>query len=292
MHEGASRMHLPAAEFCTAFKPADLGPSEGRHHAPPILSRTVLLDQQGAVVAADTSWFDLAAKTGDPLHTISLGRNYLQACREAARTSDSARAALFGITTVLKGEKPSFTMDYRCGSDSAVYFFRMNVMPFAFQNARAAITHVEISDLHSSDTKRVRQFARALIKAQEEERKKISQEIHDDFGSRIALIGFSLRQAIKQSPKKSRAPITELQNILANVIELSSGLRDISHSLYPPSLRYIGIDAALKTLAETFEQTHRIKVQVTVPKEMSRLPDEVELCIFRISQECLHNTVK
>jgi signal transduction histidine kinase len=69
-------------------------------------------------------------------------------------------------------------------------------------------------------------------------------------------------------------------------------MRNLSHHLYPPLLRYAGIVPALKTLATDFEKTPRFKVDLVLPQEPLTLPNVVQLCIFRIAQECLQNTVK
>src|SRR5262249_7028367 len=73
----------------------------------------------------------------------------------------------------------------------------------------------------------------------------------------------------------------------------STSLRDLSHGLHPAPLRYLGIPAALKSLCDGFEDTCGIQVElVVVCPDMPRLPNEVELCIFRITQECLQNAAK
>jgi two-component system sensor histidine kinase UhpB len=172
----------------------------------------------------------------------------------------------------------------------------MSVTPISYGDARAAIAHTDITDLQLSkekDFQRLQQLARRLINAQEEERQRISREIHDDLGNRIALMSLSVRQIMKQSSAQDPGSSSrELNKVLDGITELSTALRELSHYLHPAPLRCLGVRGALKALQAGFKKTHGIEMELVVPPEMPRLPDDVELCIFRITQECLHNVVK
>ena len=65
-----------------------------------------------------------------------------------------------------------------------------------------------------------------------------------------------------------------------------------AHCLHPPLLKHAGICAALKGLCEEFEKAQGVQMKVVIPAELPSLPDDVRLCIFRVSQECLHNIAK
>ena len=75
-------------------------------------------------------------------------------------------------------------------------------------------------------------------------------------------------------------------------MDLSDALRCISHHLHPPALKYVGICAALKSLCDDFAKTNNIKIDVLLPVASTHILVEVELCIFRLSQECLQNIAK
>jgi signal transduction histidine kinase len=254
-----------------------------------------LIDSGGNVVAVNREWITLAEETGTSWNRIGPGVNYLEVCRQASRSSVTSRKALAGIQAVLKEKTPSFFMDYSCDTPLGPAYFRMSVTPIMYKNARVAITHTDITDLQLSkekDFKRLKQFARRLINAQEEERQRISREIHDDIGNRIALMSLSLRQVMKQSSERLGFSVHDLDPVLDGITELASTLRNLSHSLHPAPLRCLGIRAALKSLRDGFEKKYGIEMDVVLPREMPRLPDEVELCIFRITQECLQNVGK
>ena len=257
-------------------------------------SRTALIDSDGNIVAVNNDWMALSKEAGAAWNRVGPGVNYLEVCRQAGVCATS-RKALAGIEEVLKGKIPSFAMDYSCQTSSGLGHFRMNVAPIVCGQARAAISHTDVTDLRVSkeeDLRRLREFARRLINAQEEERQRISREMHDDLGHRIALMSFSVRQILQQYPKNAALSIRDLNKVLDGINDFSAALRNLSHNLYPPSLRYLGLRAALKSVGKEFEETYGIHTDVVVPAEAPRLPAEMELCVFRILQESLQNIAK
>jgi signal transduction histidine kinase len=260
-----------------------------------VARRMALIDAYGTIVAVDNEWMTLAKKTGALLHRVGPGANYLEVCRQASSLSDTSRRALIGIQAVLNRETTVFALDYACQMPSGLAFFRMSVAPIAYFNARAAVVHTEITDLQFSKergSRRHQQFAQRLMNAHEAERQRLSQEMHDDLGNRVALINFAVRRAIRENPEDLASGRNELNKILAAVTDLSTALHEFSHRLYPPSLQYAGIRAALKSVQEEFEKIDRIKVDIAVPSALPWLPDEVQLCLFRVSQEGLQNIAK
>ena len=154
--------------------------------------------------------------------------------------------------------------------------------------------NTEVTALQRSNEKNVtllQQFALRLINAQEEERHRIAQEMHDDIGNRIALIAMSLRQITNESPDNFSSSRHKLNEIFDQITDLSTTLRDLSHGLHPPLLRHAGIKAALKSLQEKFVKARNIQMDLVVG-ELPRLPAEVALCIFRITQESLQNVAR
>jgi signal transduction histidine kinase len=257
--------------------------------------RIALIDPDGYIVGVNNKWLALAEQAGATLDRVGIGANYLDVCRQASSSCPDAREAFSGIRSVLKGKLQSFTMDYSCELRSGLRYFRMGVTPIRCEGPRFVIAHTDITELRLSkekSLKRLQKFARCLINAQEEERERIAREIHDDLGNRIALLSFSVRRIMNHRSRHSGPRIDALNQIIDNITDLSNALRNLSHCLHPPLLKHAGICAALKALCEEFEKTQGIQIDVVVPAELPSLPDEVGLCIFRVSQECLHNIAK
>jgi signal transduction histidine kinase len=257
--------------------------------------RSALINSQGDIVAVDTGWKSLAESTRADWKRIGPGANYLDVCRNACAVYNDAASAFRGVKAVLAGRIPAFSMNYRCHTPSGWSSFRMTVTRIDHGEARACVSHIDVTALALSNdrnTNLTEQFARRAIHAQEEERKRISQKIHDDLGNRIALLALSARQITKENRENPDSISRERKQFFDQITDFANALRDLSHSLHPPLLRYVGIKGALTTLRETFHKLHGIRVNLFMPVELPRLSEELALCIFRIAQESLQNVAK
>ena len=77
--------------------------------------------------------------------------------------------------------------------------------------------------------------------------------------------------------------------MLSLVDQVSREIRTISHLLHPPLLDVAGLASALRWYVDGFSERSHIKVDLEIPDDFGRLPDELEIAIFRIVQECLTN---
>ena len=73
------------------------------------------------------------------------------------------------------------------------------------------------------------------------------------------------------------------------VEQVSSEIRTISHLLHPPLLEVAGLASALRWYVDGFSERSKIKVDLEIPSDFGRLPNDTELAVFRIIQECLTN---
>lgn len=105
-----------------------------------------VLDAQGTIVRVNEAWRRFAADNGDPdLRHSGPGHNYLSACASAALTDPDARRAHDGVTAVLRGNLPRFTMQYPCDSNGQRLWFLMHAAPVAHAGGGAVVSHIEIT---------------------------------------------------------------------------------------------------------------------------------------------------
>jgi signal transduction histidine kinase len=139
----------------------------------------------------------------------------------------------------------------------------------------------------------VRQYAHKALLSQEEERQRLSHELHD--GTVQDLVGLVqrvelLRSELDRNPDQARRRLDELQSLVEQTL---SDVRRISNALRPPILEDLGLPVALQSLCSDLEkQVPAIQCIFTVTGEKHRLPPEVELAIFRVVQEALVNIRK
>ena len=128
-----------------------------------------------------------------------------------------------------------------------------------------------------------------LLRSQDEERRKIARELHDSVGQILAALSMNLGTLNSQAHKLDSHGATALLENAQLVEQASDEIRTLSHLLHPPLLEIAGLTSALRWYVDGFSERSKIKVHLEVPPDMDRLPDDTELAIFRIVQECLTN---
>ena len=139
----------------------------------------------------------------------------------------------------------------------------------------------------------LRALAGRLINAEEQERKRISRELHDDLNQKIALLSFDTSGLLAMPFSSEDDAIREqLFNLQRRIVELSQHVREISHRLHPSILEDLGLTAALNQLCEDFSAREGIQVLFTSEAVPRAIPAEVAACLYRVAQEALHNVLK
>jgi PAS domain S-box-containing protein len=148
-------------------------------------------------------------------------------------------------------------------------------------------TGVLVTDLTSR--KEQVDLASRFQRMQDDERKRIARELHDSVGQLLAAIGMNIGVVQAQSHKLDSAGARAISENAMLVEEVSREIRTISHLLHPPLLDVAGLVSALRWYVDGFSERSKIKVDLDIPSDFGRLPDEIEIAIFRIVQECLTN---
>jgi signal transduction histidine kinase len=128
-----------------------------------------------------------------------------------------------------------------------------------------------------------------LMQLQDEERRRISRELHDSSGQALAALSMCLSMVEREADKLSERAGRNLSDATRLVRELSQEVRTMSHLLHPPLLDEAGLESALHWFVEGFAQRSGIKVDLELAPELGRLSKEMEIAIFRIVQESLAN---
>ena len=161
----------------------------------------------------------------------------------------------------------------------------------------SVVTFQDITDLRLAQEELLRQsndvihdLAGKLITAQEEERRRIARDLHDDVAQRIALLSNKM-QILYQSLPTGNSAAEEFSDILKEIEQASENVRLISHQLHSSKL-ILGLPRALAGYCREFSQQRGIKVEFTHKGSMDPLPEPVPLVMFRVLQEALHNVAR
>jgi signal transduction histidine kinase len=140
--------------------------------------------------------------------------------------------------------------------------------------------------------KELRRLSTRLLSAQEEERRKISRELHDELGQSLTLVKYQLRSVEKQLREDQGVLREECGNILRYLNTVIENVRRLSRDLCPFILEDLGLTQALRWLAGNVERNHEIKVVLELPELDGLFSRNAQTGIYRILQEALTNIVK
>jgi PAS domain S-box-containing protein len=128
-----------------------------------------------------------------------------------------------------------------------------------------------------------------LLRQQDAERRRIARELHDGIGQLMVAIGMNVAQVMGERQNLSPTVAKCVAENSSLVQQAASEIRTVSYLLHPPLLDEVGLQAALKMYVEGFAERSRIDISLELDSSIGRLPEDYELSLFRIAQECLTN---
>ena len=130
-----------------------------------------------------------------------------------------------------------------------------------------------------------------LIAAQEEERRRVARELHDDLNQRLAILSLELEQ-LGQRIRKPNGLHGTVKRLQTQAQEIAAEIHRLSYKLHPSKLDHVGLEAAVKTLCAEFTKSGKLKVDFNQTGFPAALDRDVTLCVYRIAQEGLRNCIK
>ncbi len=158
-----------------------------------------------------------------------------------------------------------------------------NGQPRAFQHIARDVTEEKRLE------ENMRFYLEQVTRAQEEERKRIARELHDDTAQELVAVSRQLESFASSSGRLSRHQLEVLDETQGQVDKILEGVRRFSQDLRPSVLDDLGLLPALQWLTSDVEAHFGIDVGIAVEGPERRFSPEVELLLFRITQEALRN---
>lgn len=131
-----------------------------------------------------------------------------------------------------------------------------------------------------------RSFTARLLKAQDDERRRIGRELHDSVGQYLVALKMNLGRLHTKLGAKADHEIGEAERMLEEAL---TEVRTVSHLLHPPNLELLGLRSSLLWYVDGFQKRSNIKTSTDIPESLPRLTPEAETALFRVAQECLTN---
>lgn len=178
----------------------------------------------------------------------------------------------------------------RAGTDKILWAFGNAVPQFdANGNVIRVITSfADVTEMKNAE-RAIHRLSTQLLRLQDEERRRLGRELHDGLAQTVLAINLSLAQVRQSLPAGEQPTIRALEKARALTQQMSREIRTLSYLLHPPLLDDLGLVSALREYAQGFTERSGIETHVYLLSDFGRLPQTVELALFRMVQESLAN---
>ena len=205
--------------------------------------------------------------------------------------------ALIAIVSTVEGKGPFVATYSQHVVLSMQLFLAVISVPMLFVAILIEERHAIEEDLRDSravlkeNCEHVHDLAGKLLHAQEDERRRIARELHDDIGQRLSLLTVAMDELGQKLPPGSEKERVLTQSLLREIHGLANDIRELSHQLHSATLQYVGLEAALKSLCQTIERQKHVAIEFH-SDHIDGLPEEMGLSLFRVAQEALNNAIR
>jgi PAS domain S-box-containing protein len=197
------------------------------------------------------------------------------------------------IGRLRKGERVDHFETVRKRKDGGLVSISLTISPVKDDLGRvigASKVARDITERKEADEARKdADVAAKLLQVQDVERRRIARELHDGVGQLLAGIGMNVSQVLKEKERLSDVAARCVAENMSLINQATSEIRTVSYLLHPPLLDDVGLSSALAGFVEGFSERSKVSVTLQVAPDLGRLPQEQELTLFRVVQECLIN---
>jgi PAS domain S-box-containing protein len=158
------------------------------------------------------------------------------------------------------------------------------------KEAEAALRESE--DALRKSYARIEDLAGRLIAAQEEERRHIARELHDDLNQQVAALAIGISRIKRQFPNAEAAILEQIVRLREKTDSLSERIRQVSHELHSSILQHAGLRAAMNSFCAEFSDREGIAVTLDIQGGVETVQPDAALCLYRVAQESLRNIAR
>jgi len=187
----------------------------------------------------------------------------------------------------------SFNMEYRLLRHDGVYRWVFDHAVARYGPGGSFVGHIgscmDITERKGAE-EALRRFPRELLNAQEVERQRIAQELHDDLGQRLVALGIGLNSLSQQSVMNSNVR-NGIETLRQQATDIITAIASLSRELRPVTLQVLGLAAALRSLCEEVTDPGGVNVVFTQHDELPDIPWTTAISLYRVAQEAVRNAL-
>ena len=156
------------------------------------------------------------------------------------------------------------------------------------KHLRLSHAYSELETLTAERTAELQKLTQRLLKVQDDERRKLARDLHDSTGQTLAALKISVA-LLQENCKETPAALANVSDVVQLADQAIEEIRTMSYLLHPPLLDEVGFACAAEWYIEGFAKRSGINVRADIGNSRERLPQSVEIALFRVLQESLTN---
>ncbi|MCM3870398.1 MAG: sensor histidine kinase [Pyrinomonadaceae bacterium] len=255
-------------------------------------SNLAVLDESGRILYASRGW--LLEQNALAANVDGLGLEHLQFQTGSGQPSPEMFALAADIQRILDQRATELHKEYSCRSAGGVSWFLVHAARLELSELggfRVLVTREDVTRRRHAEEE-LRNLGGRLIRAQEDERRRIARELHDDLSQRLAIIGIEIDQLKQKMAPEQTDLIARTEKLSTRAREVSEEIHRLSYRLHPSKLDHLGLAAALESLCMESAEHQDLEVEFQQDGFPAPLAHDITLCVFRIAQESLRNVIK
>lgn len=178
--------------------------------------------------------------------------------------------------------------------DGIKRFVRVNGVPHVDENGGIMgffVIAEDITKIKMTEAE-IRDLTNRLIQEQENERRKIARDLHDDLGQRLALLAIELELIAREPQKGGDEFATQIHDLIDRTKSIARSVESVSRQLHPSILEQLGLTKALRGLCAEFGSLADFELAFVDRRAPNSIPNSIALSVYRIAQEALSNIRK
>ncbi len=221
------------------------------------------------------------------LDVMMPGMDGFEVCRQMRATSRLAEVPIVFLTAM--DDRSYLLKAIDAGADD----FLTKPVDRAELNARVrTITRLNRYHTLLEQRQNLSLMAGRVVAAQEDERLRLSRELHDDLGQALTAHQLGLRRLADDMPEKMEVAHQQIDELISGTNEILSRIRQLAQDLRPPLLEALGLQGAISAHCMEFSRRASIPIQVEIEPDLPEIPDHLAVTLYRILQEALTNVTK
>jgi PAS domain S-box-containing protein len=219
-------------------------------------------------------------------------------CADFSHPEDLERErALFA--QLLTGERQSYEIEKRfLHRDGSIVWGKVNITLLRDDSRGAPLVLGMVEDITSrkaaleslaSSKLEVQALAYRIMLSQEDQRRMIARELHDDIGQRLSLLTSEIH--LLHSTRQGKPQSAALVRLKDELDTLVTDLHDLSHRLHSSKLQHLGVRFTLREVCQRFAHVG-LSIDLTCDEDLGIIPEDIGICLIRITEEALNNVLK